>query len=172
MAAPAEIIAFLHQARQHSWPANVHPSTKPELYGFQETHYRDGDWAFYDTYGGSVTDIGFQVIFYQQVQVWGVAYRGGIIQNAAISPTEVFQFLIKALSAPLDVAVPLRGPSAYSAGAWGYQYRVSGEFHSFLAVERILYHGVLVYERVLCGGTSGSVPYGAAIPAVDALFDT
>lgn len=71
MVAKQQIIDFLREAHINSWPDNIAPVDKPGLYGFEETHFSRGAWDFYDLYGGRVTDIGFEAIYFEKQPVWG-----------------------------------------------------------------------------------------------------
>lgn len=167
-----DIIAFLKEAHVHGWPHGIAPTTKPELHGFQEVRFQRGPWAYLDLFGGALTDIGFEVVFHREKAVWGVSYRGGVI-NGNLDANEIFAFLLAALDAPNESALPLRGPEEYRSEdrKWLYRYRLHGEFRSFTAVEQILFESSLSYERVLLGGCFGDDQlYGPAIPLYTALF--
>ncbi len=170
-----KVIEFLREALQHGWPSNVVPTTKADLPGFEEIHYDRNPWRYVDLYGGAQTDIGFELIFHKSDMVWGTTYRGGFIDNESTDTTadRVFGFLVRALRAPNDLAVPLRGPSELESEdcAWLYKYRMSGSFASFAAVERILLNGEIVYERVFSGGYFGDeAVYGKPVPVFATLF--
>ncbi|MDY0040508.1 MAG: DUF5680 domain-containing protein [Desulforhabdus sp.] len=166
MVAKQQIIDFLREAHINSWPDNIAPVDKPGLYGFEETHFSRGAWDFYDLYGGRVTDIGFEAIYFEKQPVWGAAYRGGVLSDE-VDVTDIFDFLIAALRAPNDSEFPLRGPAVYRLdddSQWLYQYQLSGDFFSFIGIEQILFDQGIVYERALIGGKFGSGLYGPAVP--------
>lgn len=166
MVTKEQIIAFIKVAHANSWPEGVTAVKKPGLYEFDETFFSQGKWDFYDLFGGMVTDIGFEVIYYEKEPVWGAAYRGGVI-STKIDPDDIFNFLILALKAENDNEFPLRGPSVFNKDGdsrWLYLYQFSGNFYSFIGVEKILFKNEIVYERALIGGGFGSGLYGSPIP--------
>lgn len=171
MVAKDQIIEFMRIAHANSWPEGIGPLTKPGLYGFEETIYSHEKWEFYDLFGGKVTDIGFEVIFFEKAPVWGAAYRGGVI-STAIDLVEIFNFLIIALNAGHNTEFPVRGPSVFHTEdkKWLYLCQISGDFDSFVGAEKIFFRNEIVYERGLLGGSFGSGLYGAPIPLFSSVF--
>jgi hypothetical protein len=169
----SDLIAFIRAAIAYAWPNNFVPTQKPDLPGFNETHYGDGPWNFVDLWAGGMTDMGFEIVTYDDVATWGAAYRGGVIDEA-LGPAAIYAFLAEALRSPHDSAFPLRGPAAYRSadGQWLYRFNVSGGVESFTAVEEILYRDSVVYQRVLTGGYFGDRnPYGPRVPLAASLFE-
>jgi len=166
-----EILRFLDKARVVLWPHEYRDAQKKELPGFLETHFTDGDWEFFDIFGGEVTDIGFEMVTYRKKMIWGANYRGGVISDLS-EVSEVFAFLGQALQAPNKHELPLRGPARFEQtnGPLVYEYAVTGNLSSFFAVERILRNSIVVYERSLSGGQFGSSLYGHSINFYDQLI--
>lgn len=166
-----DILTFLRKTDDVSWPSGLRPSERRELPGFFETHFVDGDWEFFDLFGGDVTDVGFEIVLYKREHVWGASYRGGVISNLN-DVQEIFDFLGEALKAPNDHENQLRGPRHFESpkGDFSYEYAATGSFSSFFGVERIFRSKVLVYERNLAGGRFGSRLYGEPISFYDKLF--
>jgi hypothetical protein len=169
---PDQILAFLKKADAVSWPEGLRPTDKAELHGFLETHFREGDWEFYDAFGGEVTDIGLEIVSYKGKAIWGASYRGGVLTSSD-DVEQIFAFLVEALKAPNDSALPIRGPRRFDSGdgRLAYRYGVIGSFASFLAIERIMKDGEPAYERTLAGGYCGECLYGPRIELYDHLWE-
>lgn len=166
-----QIWSFLQRALQTGWPDNLLPAAAP-IKDLQQSYFADGDWEFYDVFGGAVTDVGFMIVSLSGTLTWGATYRGGVI-DAATESTAIFEFLTAALGAPNGSDLPLRGPTDFVVpeSPYRYSYRSRGELGSFIAVERILRDDVrLLYERVLVGGRIGVTSYGPSCATFDTLF--
>lgn len=167
-----EMLDFVRAAHLHGWPDGYKPTDKEGLHKFQEMRFKLGPWEYIDLFGGDTTDVGTEIVFYDQKIMWGMSYRGGIIGRAA-SVGEIYSFLAVALKAPNDSKVPIRGPAWYQSQdqRWLYKQAFLGEFRSFICVEQILYDGQLVYERTFSGGECGdSRYYGPGLPFYRDLF--
>lgn len=173
MPSKQQIMDFVRQAHKSGWPAGLRPTTKEELYSFQEVRYVQDSWEYLDLFGGTITDIGFEVVFYQKRAVWGMSYHGGII-SSDVNVNDVFAFLTQALGAR-DLSapeLPVRGPAKYqSADArWTYKCYIDGQFLSFLGFEQILLDGQIIYERKVIGGQFGEQLYKTPVPLCTSLL--
>jgi len=52
---------FLQKALQTGRPDNLVPAPAP-IKDLQQSYFADGDWEFYDVFGGAVTDVGFMIV--------------------------------------------------------------------------------------------------------------
>lgn len=152
-----EIEAFVRKAAPLAWPANLQKASSPNLPGFYESAVRIDDFSFVDLFGGARTDVGFEVVLFQDRLVWGASYRGGL-SDPTIPVDEAYAFLGRALDARPADALPLRGPHEYreADSPWLYRHDITGGFGGFTSLERMYAgDGVPFYERLTFGGTTG-----------------
>jgi hypothetical protein len=153
----SEIESFVRQAAPLAWPANVGDAQSPNLPGFSESAEQIGEFVFVDLFGGTRTDVGFEVVLYRSRLVWGASYRGGL-SDPAVDAAAAYDFLGRALGARPADALPVRGPREYREKdtPWLYRHEITGEFGGFTSLERMYSaDGSPFYERITVGGTTG-----------------
>ena len=122
--------------------------------GFKELEYKDGDWYYRDSYTGFYRSGGQEVIYFKEVPVFVVSYRGGMIEDHLHNlsfTNETFNFLKKALSQKEDNFTP-RGPEKFQSGDFVYQAKWEGNIEGFKGIEEIAYKGTIVFTHDFFGG--------------------
>lgn len=113
--------------------------------------YGDGEFSYVDTYAGTKTFAGMEVVYYRKEAVWAMVYYGGITVPE-VKAGEVYTFLKKALGEVTSDA-PFRGPESFRLEEYLYENRFEGGFNKFHGDEQISQKKQLVYDLKYSGGT-------------------
>ncbi len=123
-----------------------HPLTKT-------WQYADGDWKYEKTETGLYTVQGQELIFHQNIPIWGMSWHGGMLQNhrnKEIS-SHITKFLKLALAHP-DKKNLFTGPNFFEEDeSTIYRDAVRGDITSF-AGSRMIYHYAAVFTQDYVGG--------------------
>ena len=147
----SEIIDFIVEAKK-----NIYSSTEnfnaarleSSRMGSKDLAYGVGDFKYWDSYVGSASFSGSEVVYHREMPVWSMNYIG---RSLLEETNATFNFLTDALSL-VTIEIPYRGPAFYRDGKYTYMNSVSGEFEWFQGVEKIYYEDELVYELFYHGG--------------------
>lgn len=118
-------------------------------YLFEKDKFR-----YEDQYFGEYLDVGEEIVWYDSVPIWGMGYRGGMLDDyrkdlAVRKPT--FNFLSRALLRSCD-DFPARGPEILEESGLKYLNKYQGNLYDFVGREEIFYENNLVYKRDYVGG--------------------
>lgn len=127
---------------------------KPERAGFKELEYKEGVWAYRDSYTGFYAAPGQEVVRFDGRPIWVMSYNGGMmpeyIGDIEFAKT-AFMFLKLALS-KVTVSRPFRGPEMLMYEGWEYRDRGKGDITNFNRGEHILFKGRKVFAQDYIGG--------------------
>ncbi len=148
-----ELIAFLIEAKRNTYAGDgVRSKSKCILsknYLFEKDKFR-----YEDQYFGEYLDVGEEIVWCNEIPVWGMGYRGGMIdeyrKDIAIRK-KTFGLLSKALLQSLP-EFPARGPCKYEIDEVRYENNYTGTICDFVGREEIFYNGIIVYKRDYLGG--------------------
>lgn len=113
--------------------------------------YTNENYRYEDQYFGELLDIGEEIVWYQEIPIWGMGYRGGMLEPYRAIGGETFEVLRKALlKLPKDF--PVRGPADFKDGSFHYINEYKGDILSFTGNEYILKDDTKIYERNYLGG--------------------
>lgn len=148
-----ELKEFLILAKRNTYAGDgVRSKSKCILsknYLFENENYR-----YEDQYFGEYLDVGEEIVWYNQIPIWGMGYRGGMLdkyrKDVSIRKA-TFALLSKALMISLP-EFPARGPKVYEADGIKYVNNFTGTICDFVGREEIYYRGILVYKRDYIGG--------------------
>ena len=150
-----ELNKFLGKATLATY-AGGGPEMDPEIPGFKELEYREGDWYYRDSYCGFFQSWGREVVWYKGKPAWNSLYGGGMKEKCR-TDTEfehrTFEFLKKALSTgeKKETFQP-RGPKELFDGDWKYICHWKGDITNFNGNEEIRYKGETVFTHHFFGG--------------------
>jgi hypothetical protein len=124
------------------------PACRP---GSHDLEFKEGDWAYLDSYFGGRDFIGEEVVYYQGKPVWAMNYYGHILLADLITPARAGQVIKASLS------------KMYSEGRFlgGFEHRVEGFLYndssegsvqSLRGREFISHRGEVAYELFYHGG--------------------
>jgi hypothetical protein len=124
------------------------PACRPASHDLQ---FRDGAFAYLDSYFGGADFIGQEVVYYADRPVWAMNYYGRILEPARIAPAEAGQAIQASLSEMYRGGRFLGGFEHDTP--WGTYHDANlGDVTSFTGQEWIIRDGVRVYELVYHGG--------------------
>ena len=114
-------------------------------------HFEKGNLIYHDTYFGARDFIGSEVVYKDELPVWGMNYYGYIL-SPKIKEKELYGFLRQALMEEYMDVIPVRGPKEYKNGEWRYTNQANGGLNRFTGVEEICFKNELVYKADYHGG--------------------
>ena len=124
------------------------PACRP---GSHDLQFRDGDFAYLDSYFGGTDFIGEEVVYCEGEPVWAMNYYGRILKPEMIAAAEAGQIIKQSLSAMYREGRFLGG-FEYDTGDGVYTDTSEGDVAAFAGKEWITRVGVRVYELVYHGG--------------------
>ena len=145
-----QLTAFIVQAKAATYVGSgAHSAAcRPASHDLQ---FRDGAFAYLDSYFGGADFIGEEVVYFADRPVWALNYYGRILKPALISPAETGQAIQTSLSLMYQQGRFLGGFE--HATPWGTYHDASqGDVTSFTGQEWIMREGVRVYELAYHGG--------------------
>lgn len=141
---------FLYDAKRSTF-ANDAPRSQSKSILSKNYIYEKNDFKYEDQYFGEIIDVGEEIVWFKEIPVWGMGYRGGIKLDFIEQKIEVFNFLRLALQSPVP-SIPIRGPNEFIKGNLCYINNVNGDITSFTGLEYISRNGSEVYSRNYIGG--------------------
>ena len=124
------------------------PSCRP---GSHDLRFRDGDFAYLDSYFGGADFMGQEVVYYKGEPVWAMNYYGRILESELVEAAEAGQIIKQGLSAMYQEGRFLGG-FEYDTGDGVYTDTSEGDVASFTGKEWITRRGVVVYDLIYHGG--------------------
>lgn len=138
------LVEFLVEAKQNTYAKKINQieSGIENKYCYE---YSKDEYSYLDTYYGSSTFVGNEVVSHKNVPVFALNYSGRVVDENFNG-----NFLKESL---LNVTckLPYRGPSIYSKNDYTYVCHVDGEFEFFNGYEEIYYKDIKVYELYFNG---------------------
>ena len=142
--------AFIVQAKQATYVGDGQ-KLLPYRLGSHDLQFRQGDWAYHDSYLGENDFIGQEAVYYQQKVVWAMNYFGRILDPAKITAAEA-GFIIKTSLSRLYAENRFLGGFQHTEGQFTYVDTSQGDFTFFTGREWISRENEIVYELVYHGG--------------------
>jgi hypothetical protein len=124
------------------------PSCRP---GSHDLRFRDGDFAYLDSYFGGADFMGQEVVYYKGEPVWAMNYYGRILESELVEAAEAGQMIKQGLSAMYQEGRFLGG-FEHDTGDGVYTDTSEGDVASFTGKEWITRRGVVVYDLIYHGG--------------------
>jgi len=113
--------------------------------------YVDGAFRYEDQYYGEYVDVGQETVWYLNVPVWAMTYRGGIHKECYSEKTEAFGFLKEALKKP-EEKFPTRGPRNLIIAPYHYINLPEGDILNFSGKEIVTKNQKEICFRSYLGG--------------------
>ena len=142
---------FLNEANKATYANKTAPKVAPSRLKSEDYHFEKDGLIYHDTYFGGRDFIGEEIIYENEKPVWGTNYFGFVLDEK-VSEKDVYDFLRKALMQEYDDAIPVRGPSNFSADDKEYRFVADGDLVSFSGKEEILFGEKVVYRCLIHGG--------------------
>jgi hypothetical protein len=116
-----------------------------------DLEYRDGDYAYLDSYFGGTDFIGEEVVYCKNQPVWAENYYGRILEPQLITAVEAGKMIKVALSA-MYAENRFLGAFQFTKDALIYFDTNEGDFQHFRGLEWIEKNNIRVYELFYHGG--------------------
>lgn len=128
---------------------------EPQVPGFKEFEYVEGDWNYRDSYFGYYfVPGGREIVKFKGQAVWIMAYNGGMKPECRWNEDfarQTFSFLKKALSL-VQASRPFKGPMKFADGDWRYSDGSRGNISNFNGSEKIVHDNSEVFKQDYFGG--------------------
>lgn len=141
---------FLREANTNTYANEKIKKATSLRHGSNDYHFESGDLTFHDTYFGTTKFIGEEIVYKNDVPVWGMNYYGFTLSDE-ISESLFDAILRPALMSGAGDNIPVRGPKEFVNGDWTYAFDVKGELANFTGLEEISKNGEIVC-RLYCHG--------------------
>jgi len=119
--------------------------------GLKTITIKKGDWAYIDQYAGGEPFQGFEIVWFKDVPVWSMSYRG---HWTSLDYTDMLKFVKKALECP-PYDFPCRGPREWRTKempGWKYMNFWNGNIKGFEGLEEIKFKRKRVGWTIYQGG--------------------
>lgn len=143
---------FLNAANKHTYAADSGKVESTRV-ASEYLEYKEGDLIYRDSYFGNRSFIGEEIVYENDIPVWGLNYYGKITDKNFGSKAKIYRFLKKALMQDYEDILPLRGPSEFKEGDFQYTNEVLGDLNCFEGKEKIFNKDEEVYSAVYHGGS-------------------
>ncbi|NLG96604.1 MAG: XRE family transcriptional regulator [Chloroflexi bacterium] len=150
-----EFTPFLIRAKRATYAGGDAESgtrTTPSRQGSHDLVYREGPWAYLDTYLGGFSFIGEEAVWKDDRPVWGMNYYGSMTAAAGGIIPEGFSDFLKLSLRAVTPEAPYRGPAQLTQGRYTYTCRWTGSPERFRGDEQITLDGVVIYTLDFHGG--------------------
>ena len=145
-----ELTAFIIRAKSATYVGDGAPGPACRV-GSHDLQFRDGSFAYLDSYFGGTDFIGEEVIYFEDRPVWAMNYYGRILEPALITGAETGQIIKASLSA-LYRQGRFLGGFEYAVEGSTYIDTNEGDASSFTGYEWIERQNLKVYELFYHGG--------------------
>jgi len=143
-----DIIQFLIRAKQNTYAGGggkVDSSRKLS----KDLVYKEGDYEYLDSYFGSYTFSGQEVVYHHSKPIWSMNYFGKTLKENQNS--DVIMMLKESLLL-VNEDMPYRGPEYHEKLDMQYYCKVDGGFSGFTGEEKIVRDNEIVYKLNFHGG--------------------
>lgn len=146
-----ELKNFLNEANKSTYANKLADKAASTRLASEDYHFEKDGLIYHDTYFGSRDFIGEEIIYKEQIPIWGANYYG-FIKKPEISEKDLYSFLREALMQEYSDIIPVRGPARFTNGEWFYSNGVDGSLDNFGGTETICFKGEEVYRCWYHGG--------------------
>ena len=144
-----KLTKFLTSAKLNGYSSG-NAYSKGKIAGTMEFLFKDGKLKYEDIYSGTVSFIGQETVFDNNIPQWGMVYYGAILDDSYDSK-EVYDFLRSALRT-MPESLPLRGNDVFSKNKFTYKNASEGDIGHFMGYEEIEEADNVIYEMHYSGG--------------------
>jgi hypothetical protein len=144
-----KLINFIRKAKKRGYASEIDLFKKTKD-GGKTCIFKEGNLTYTDTYFGNIIDCGQERVYENDLVIWVMAYRGGIIKKQELH-NEAFNFLKKCIS-KIPIHFPARGPKSLKRGKFRYENKWKGNIYSFTGEENIYYNNEKICFRNYLGG--------------------
>ncbi len=151
MVSEKQIADFLFSALSESWAKEDVVETNP-FPKLKLIKSESGDWRYVDQYVGGEPFQGFEVVWFKDVPIWSMTYRG---RYKGREDYKLFLKFLKTALMQMPKDAPYRGPSIFESAefaGWKYENKWNGKIKEFNGKEKISVNNKIVYQARYQGG--------------------
>ncbi len=145
---------FLNDANRSTYANKDAPKVASSRLKSEDYHFEKDNLIYHDTYFGGRDFIGGEVVYQDNVPVWGMNYYGYVL-IPSVNEKDVYKFLREALMQEYADIIPVRGPKNYENGNLRYVNFIDGTLGRFVGKEEIYNGNELWYRADYHGGFIG-----------------
>ena len=151
-----ELKSFLIKAKKSTYANSDAPkidSTRLDSKDYEYEEIINGNkYTYHDTYFGGINFMGEEIVYINDLPVWGMNYYGVTIASN-LSEEAMDKALRPALmQVGTDSTIPVRGPKKYTNEEYLYSFTCNDDLDKFQGTEQIKKNDKLVYELHCHGG--------------------
>ncbi len=149
-----KIIKFLIEAKKATYAdetsSNVVNSTRTASKDYE---YKKGNMTYHDTYFGGIQFIGEEIVYVDNIPVWGMNYHGVTLDDSLGE-----EAMDKALRPALmrvgeeENTIPVRGLKRFENNGYIYTFNTIGTIEDFNGIEQVHKGDKLIYNLHCSGG--------------------
>lgn len=148
-----KIEEFLIEAKKNTYASASAEKMESSRMNSIDYEYKRGNMIYHDTFFGGVKFMGEEVLYEDDVILWGMNYYG-VTLDEEISEEAMDKVLRPALMKVGEDTelIPVRGPREFVNGEYKYTFKVEGDLNRFEGVETISKNDKVIYELHCHGG--------------------
>lgn len=151
-----ELKSFLIKAKKSTYANSDAPKIDSTRLGSKDYEYEEiingNKYTYHDTYFGGINFIGEEIVYINDLPVWGMNYYGVTI-DSNLNEEAMDKALRSALmQVGTDSTIPVRGPKKYTNEEYLYSFTCNDDLDKFQGTEQIKKNDKLVYELHCHGG--------------------
>lgn len=147
-----KIKEFLIEAKKQTYANELIEKQPQSRIGSNDYEYKYGNMIYHDTYFGGTNFMGEEVVYEDNIPIWGMNYYGVTIDNN-LSEEAIDQALRPALmKVGEDNIIPVRGPKEFVNGDYKYSFKYNGDLEYFEGEETIYKLDKKIYVLKCHGG--------------------
>ena len=148
-----EFLEFLVKAKKATYAKVDAPKVLPSRLNSKDYEFKDGNFAYHDTYFGGINFMGEEVVYYNDNIFWGMNYYG-VTMDSSLTEEMIDKVLRVALMKVGEdkKLIPIRGPKEFVNEDYLYTFNVDGDMGNFIGIEQIYKDDKLIYELKCHGG--------------------
>ncbi|HRX15880.1 MAG TPA: DUF5680 domain-containing protein [Spirochaetota bacterium] len=147
-----QFVEFLFKAKRNTYAVGENGVKEPQSDGSTIMRYQNKQLVYVDRFYGGEPYIGEEILFYDNMAVWGMNYTGRLIEANWNLRGDVYAFLQMALKEN-GAAFPARGPEIYRDADYTYRTNIKGTVEFFSGYEEVLFRGEVIYKGYYHGGS-------------------
>ena len=145
-----ELNAFIVQAKAATYVGDGE-QVEPCRLGSHDLRFKNGRWAYHDSYFGGSDFIGEEVVYFEGRPVWAMNYFGRILREDLITPAQAGQ-MIKASLSRMYRENRFLGGFEHTLEGFTYVDQNDGTLERFIGKESIRQGQETAYELDYHGG--------------------
>ena len=147
-----KLYSFLIEAKKQTYANENIKKEASSRKGSNDYEYSKDNMTYHDTFFGGLNFIGEEVVYKDDIPVWGMNYYGTTLDEKFSE-----EAMDKALRPALmqvgnDDIIPVRGPKRFINGEYEYKFEVIGNLNNFNGKETVFKNNNKIFELICHSG--------------------